>query len=64
VAGDDQPASCVIFDDAVRNLAPAKEIGFYTVLVGKQAPADTVDRIIPSLDDLANRMPELWKNGN
>lgn len=62
ITGDDEPSSCVIFDDAVRNLAPAGKLGFYTVLVGKDGPEPQVDRVIPSLHMLKEHMPELWEN--
>ena len=35
IATDTDPSRCVIFDDAIRNLCPARELGFFTVLVGK-----------------------------
>jgi len=60
ITGDDDPANCVIFDDAVRNLAPAREMGFYTILVGKDGSEPSVDQSIPSLHDLRHCMPELW----
>ena len=60
ITGDDDPANCVIFDDAVRNLAPAREMGFYTILVGKDGSEPSVDQSIPSLHDLRDCMPELW----
>jgi len=63
LAKDDDPARCVIFDDALRNLAPAREIGFYTVLVGKNDPSHAVDRTIASLHMLRECMPELWQDG-
>jgi putative hydrolase of the HAD superfamily len=63
LAKDDDPARCVIFDDALRNLAPAREIGFYTVLVGKNDPSHSVDRTIASLHMLRECMPELWQDG-
>ena len=61
IAGDDDPADCVIFDDALRNLAPAREIGFYTILVGKDGYEISVDQAISSLHDLKDCMPELWE---
>jgi len=64
VAQDDDPKGCVIFDDAVRNLAPAREMGFYTVLVGKNGAEPLVDRTITSLHDLKGCMPELWQDGD
>ena len=64
VAQDDDPMGCVIFDDAVRNLAPAREMGFYTVLVGKNRADPMVDRTITSLHDLKDCMPDLWLDGD
>jgi putative hydrolase of the HAD superfamily len=55
------PAQCVIFDDALRNLTPARELGFFTVLVGKNGREASVDRTISSLHDLKNCIPELWQ---
>lgn len=62
-AGDEDPSGCVIFDDALRNLAPAREMGFFTILVGKDGPEPQVDRVIPSLHALRECMPELWEDG-
>jgi putative hydrolase of the HAD superfamily len=64
VAGDDDPTQCVIFDDALRNLHPAHELGFYTVLVGKNGTEPSADRSVSSLHHLRNSMPELWPMGN
>lgn len=64
ITGDDDPANCVIFDDAVRNLAPAREMGFYTILVGKDGSEPSVDHSIPSLHDLRDCVPELWDKGD
>jgi putative hydrolase of the HAD superfamily len=63
ITGNTQPSSCVIFDDAVRNLTSARELGFYTVLVGKDGPEPQVDRVIPSLHVIKERLPELWEDG-
>lgn len=60
LAGDDNPAECVIFDDSVRNLAPAREMGFYTILVGKNGSQPLVDRVITNIHKLEGEMPELW----
>jgi len=64
VAKDDDPARCVIFDDAIRNLAPAREMGFFTVLVGKNGFEPGIDRAITTLHDLPGDMPELWQDGD
>ncbi len=61
IAGDDDPSRCVIFDDSVRNLAPAHSLGFYTILVGKNGTDPRVDRSIFSLHALKESMPELWE---
>ncbi len=61
IAGDDDPTQCAIFDDSVRNLAPARELGFYTILVGKNGSDPKVDRSISSLHDLKDSMPDLWE---
>lgn len=64
VADDDDPTQCVIFDDALRNLYPARELGFFTVLVGKNGLEPMVDRTILSLHELRDSMPELWQNND
>lgn len=53
---------CVIFDDALRNLYPARQLGFYTVLVGNNGLDPGVDRTISSLHELRAGMPELWQD--
>lgn len=60
LTGDNDPAEAAIFDDAVRNLTPAGELGFYTVLVGKNGQGQNVDQVVPSLHDLTRCMPDLW----
>ncbi len=62
VAQDDNPFKCVIFDDSVRNLAPARELGFFTVLVGKNGSQPLVDLAIPNLHELSKSMPGLWQD--
>jgi putative hydrolase of the HAD superfamily len=57
---DSDSSRCVIFDDALRNLYPAKELGFYTVLVGKNGNDPSVDRTLLSLHEMKECMPELW----
>ncbi len=64
IAGDDDPTQCVIFDDSVRNLAPAREIGFYTILVGKNGTDPKVDRSISSLHDLKDMHARIVGEGS
>lgn len=61
ITGDKDPKQCMIFDDAVRNLAPAHELGFFTVLVGKDGAEPVVDRAVSSLHELSSILPELWE---
>ena len=61
IVGGENPSNCIIFDDSIRNLAPARELGFYTILIGKNGFEPKVDRVILSLHHLKNSMPELWE---
>lgn len=60
IAGVEHPQHCVLFDDAPRNLAPAKTLGMYTVLVDPNGPNDAAIQSIGSLHDLPREMPDLW----
>jgi putative hydrolase of the HAD superfamily len=57
---NNDPSRCVIFDDSLRNLTPAHEMGFYTVLVGKNGGESAADKAILCLHDLKEHLPELW----
>lgn len=61
-AGEPYPTRCVFLDDSPRNLAPATQIGFYTVLVGTSEPDPSVRCAIQSIHDLPRRLPELWNH--
>ncbi len=61
LTGETQPDRCIMFDDSPRNLAPARALGFYTVLVSRNGPDPSAYRTISSLHDLPGIMPELWK---
>ncbi len=60
LASESDPLGCALFDDAPRNLAPARELGFFTILVGTESYNPAACRSIPSLHQLRERMPELW----
>lgn len=65
LAGEVDPQRCVMFDDAMRNLIPARAIGIKTVLVRGGIEVDSqVDLVVPNLLDLPQVMPELWANAN
>jgi len=53
------PARTVLLDDLERNLAPAREIGMRTVLVGVRGPAPGADFAIGSLRELPAILPRL-----
>jgi putative hydrolase of the HAD superfamily len=61
LTGEIQPGRCILFDDSPRNLAPARALGFYTVLVGHNGSDPSACRTLPSLHELPEIMPELWK---
>jgi FMN phosphatase YigB (HAD superfamily) len=64
LAGESDPARCVFFDDSPRNLAPARDLGFFTVLVGATETNPAADRSVASLLELPQALPELWLNDN
>jgi putative hydrolase of the HAD superfamily len=61
IAGESDPRSCLFIDDSPRNLLPARELGFLTVLVGQTEPSSAAHHAIASLIDLPHVMPELWE---
>lgn len=60
LVGEGDPRRCVLFDDSPRNLAPALELGFTTILVGTCEPNPAACRFLRSLKELPRVMPELW----
>jgi len=61
-AGETEPGNCVYLDDSVRNLQPASEMGFYTVLVGKNVPHPVAQLSIPTIHELPEALPILWNH--
>ena len=59
--GETDPGQCILFDDSPRNLAPARTMGFCTVLVSPHGPDPSACHTITSLAELPDAMPELWK---
>jgi putative hydrolase of the HAD superfamily len=62
IAGETVPDRCVFLDDSPRNLAPATELGFMTVLVGTDRPDPAACFSIQSVHDLPRRLPQLWNH--
>lgn len=61
LAGEILPERCLLFDDSPRNLAPARALGFYTVLVGHNEPDPSACLTLASLHTLPDTMPGLWE---
>jgi putative hydrolase of the HAD superfamily len=52
-------SAAVLLEDLERNLAPARELGIRTVLVGAREPSPTADFTIASVRDLPSILPQL-----
>jgi putative hydrolase of the HAD superfamily len=51
-AGNPQPHECIMLDDKVSNLVVARQLGFYTILVGGNSASAEYDASIAVLEDL------------
>ena len=60
LAGETNPEKCVLLDDSIRNLIPAHQAGFTTVLVGSPQHHETADYSIQNLKDLPQVFNQLW----
>jgi putative hydrolase of the HAD superfamily len=65
IAGENDPARCMLLDDSWRNMAPASQLGIRTALVWPEAgtPAagyHQADFWMKSILDLPNTVPQLW----
>ena len=64
LVGDPAPQECVMLDDSPTNLAPARQLGFTTVLINlERIPDPAATYCIPSLLSLPQVLPALW-NGS
>ncbi|MEW5872372.1 MAG: pyrimidine 5'-nucleotidase [Chloroflexota bacterium] len=65
LAGQPEPARCVLLDDSPYNLAPARQMGFTTVLVGQHENGNLAAvHTIASILELPEVMPDLWEAAN
>jgi len=64
LAGEITPQCCIYLDDAIRNLAPARDLGMYTILVGDEKISTAADRSLLRPHDLRLAMPELWQDNH
>jgi pyrimidine 5'-nucleotidase len=60
LAGEANPENCVLLDDSIRNLTPAHQAGYTTVLVGSTEQYQAADYSIESLKDLPQVFKQLW----
>jgi putative hydrolase of the HAD superfamily len=64
IAGQTDPRRAVLFEDSLRNIIPARKLGFTTVLVGSNgSPENAADYTLPSLLELPGTMPGLFAGG-
>lgn len=49
-----------LLDDSPQNLAPAKDMGFFTILIGQNSNHPSAVRAIENIHDLPIKVPELW----
>lgn len=61
LAGENDPRRCVVLDDSPRNLAPALEMGFTTVLIGANGPDPVAHYCLTRLYDLPQGLSKLWE---
>lgn len=64
IAGVTNPATCIYLDDSISNLEPARAMGFYTILVGREIQHPAAILSLPNIKDLQVRLPELWNNNH
>jgi putative hydrolase of the HAD superfamily len=60
ISGVTNPKTCALLDDSPRNLATAKEMGFFTILVGQNHSHPAADCTLPDIHDLPKAVPEFW----
>lgn len=62
LAGAESAFECVLLDDSSRNLNPARQLGFTTILVGSTLPDPCANLVIQTPKELPSVMPELWNH--
>ena len=61
LAGNPDPNKSLFIDDLPKNLRPAREMGFTTVLVGDKPPEDTHDYFVRDIVSLVDELPWLTR---
>ncbi len=59
LSGNPDQNKCMLIDDRIANLVPAKEMGMTTVLVGEDIQDTSVDFMIDSMKDILKKVPGL-----
>lgn len=62
IAGEPDASKCAYLDDSTRNLLPARQMGFRTVLVGGEQEHPAACISIPNIHALPQAMPDLWNH--
>lgn len=62
LAGAETATECMLLDDSPRNLYPARQLGFTTVLVGSTEPDPAAWYTVRNLKELPMVLPELWNH--
>ncbi len=65
IAGDPDPATCILLDDSLKNLQAGSKLGLTTVHIGSSRDADfTADHQITTIHGLFEVLPELNHSHN
>ncbi|XP_050368746.1 uncharacterized protein LOC126786836 [Argentina anserina] len=56
------PHKTLFFDDSIRNLQTAKQVGLQTVWVGSSHRMKDVDHALESIHNMKEALPELWSD--
>jgi len=59
LTGYPKPEKCILFDDRIANLVPAKKLGITTVLVGEEVQDPSVDYFVHSMSEILETIPGL-----
>jgi pyrimidine 5'-nucleotidase len=60
LAGNLTSKRCAFLDDSPINITVAKELGFFTILVGKNGNYKGTDRCVETIHQLPDVVPEFW----
>jgi putative hydrolase of the HAD superfamily len=64
LAGESEPEHCLFLDDSPANLAPAKDLGLTTVLVGARQPHPAADYCLQDVLELPDILKKVGEDGH